>query len=204
MQFGSIISRTPSGWDGPDSIWDSVKDAWTQYHLSWIGIILSLMVIYFFGRFVASLFGRGIWRMIERGFFRMPVVKAIYPYVKQVIDFLLSDKKIEFSRVVAIEYPRKGIWSIGLVTGSGIKTINDRVGPNLLTVFIPSSPTPFTGYTITVRHDEVIDLPLSIDDALRFTVSGGVIVPISEQIPAEQARKGRLPTSDEADEEIQS
>ena len=134
--------------------------------------------------------------MIDRGFFRTPVVKRIYPYVKQVTDFLLSERKLEFSRVVAVEYPRKGVWSLGLVTGPGLRTLTHSVRSDLLTVFIPSSPTPVTGYTITVRQDEVIDLPISIDDALRFTVSGGVIVPVGQELSQaeiEEALQRALP-----------
>ena len=66
---------------------------------------------------------------------------------------------------------------MGLVTGQGLPPIKNKIGKNLLTVFIPSSPTPITGYTVVVSHDEVIDLPMSIDDALRFAVSAGVILP---------------------------
>ena len=104
---------------------------------------------------------------------------------------------MEFSRVVAVEYPRKGVWSIGLVTGPGMRTLQNANEGVYLTVFIPSSPTPVTGYTITVRRDEVIDLPVHVDDALRFTVSGGVIMPAVEQLSQaemERAQLGALPS----------
>ncbi len=170
-----------------------IVEHWSKYFW-WVGFALSLVGIYIFGRFVASLLGRSIWRMVERAFFRLPVVKQIYPYVKQVTDFLFSDKKMQFSRVVVVEYPRKGIWSVGLVTGAGMKTIRRTLGEEFLTIFIPSSPTPLTGYVITVRREEVIDLPLSIDDAIRFVISGGVIMPAS-QLPSEAevstARQGK-------------
>lgn len=174
-----------------------ITDHWARYFW-WVGFLLSLVGIYIFGRFVASLLGRSVWRMVERAFFRMPVVRQIYPYVKQVTDFLFSDKKMQFSRVVVVEYPRKGVWSLGLVTGAGMRSICQTLDEELLTVFIPSSPTPLTGYVITVRRDEVIDLPLSIDDAIRFVVSGGVIMPAS-QLPSEAevstARRSKsLPT----------
>ena len=109
---------------------------------------------------------------------------------------------MEFSRVVAVEYPRKGIWSLGLVTGPGMRTVHEQLGGDLLTVFIPSSPTPVTGYTITVRRNEVIDLPMSIDDAFRFTISGGVIMPINQQrsqSEVEQARQGIFPLPETPD-----
>ncbi len=193
-----ILMRTR----GPEPPWDSIEAikhrVWEFYDpwLIWVGFILAIVAIYIFGRFVASYLGRGIWRMIEGTIIRLPVIKQVYPYVKQVTDFLLSDQKIEFSRVVAVEYPRKGIWSIGLVTAPGMRTVQSAVGGELLTIFIPSSPTPMTGYTITVRREEVIDLPMSIDDALRFTVSGGVIMPSSQQrgqAEIEQARQSLFP-----------
>jgi uncharacterized membrane protein len=173
-------------------------ELWSKYFW-WVGFLLSLVAIYIFGRFVASLLGRTVWRMVERAFFRMPVVKQIYPYVKQVTDFLFGEKKLQFSRVVVVEYPRKGIWSLGLVTGAGMRTIGRALGEEFLTVFVPSTPTPVTGFAIIVRRDEVLDLPISIDDAIRFVVSGGVIIPAS-QLPSEAetstARQGLpLPAS---------
>lgn len=191
-----LLKTVFRGGGAPETIAD--PQLWSKY-FRWVGFVLSLVAIYIFGRFVASLVGRSIWKMVERAFFRLPVVKQIYPYVKQVTDFLFGDKKMEFSRVVVVEYPRKGIWSLGLVTGAGMRSISRALGEELLTVFIPSSPTPLTGYIITVRRDEVIDMPLSIDDAIRFLISGGVIMP-NGQLPSEAeastARQGKsLPTA---------
>ena len=94
-----------------------------------------------------------------------------------------------------VEYPRKGIWSIGLVTGSPMSSMETEItrqaGPSI-TVFIPSSPTPFTGYTITVPRDSVVELPITIDEALRFTISGGVLVPAHQTLDEEPL--GELPT----------
>lgn len=200
VQFWAISKGTPTTWVGPQVIWDATKENWEQYHLGWIGFVLAIVAIYVVGRFVASILGRGLYSLIEQTFFRTPVVKQVYPYVKQVVDFLLSEKKLEFSRVVAVEYPRKGVWSLGLVTGPGMRTLHKNIGSDLLTVFIPSSPTPVTGYTITVRRDEVIDLPVSVDDALRFTVSGGVIMPPHQRLSEkeiEEARYKALPEGHE-------
>ncbi len=180
VQFTCVIRRLPISLKGAEDAWKTVEAFWDAYYFNWLGFFLGFVAIYFFGRFVASWLGRGLWRMLERTFFRIPVVRQIYPHVKQVTDFLFSDRTRDFSRVVAVEYPRKDIWSIGLVTGPGMRSIRKTVGADLLTIFIPSSPTPVTGYTITVKRDEVIDLPLTIDEAFRFTVSGGVILPDNE------------------------
>ena len=171
------------------------EDQWTEWwnqhsYLNGVGFVLAIIGIYFIGRFMASFIGRSIWRVVERGLTRTPVVKQIYPNVKQVTDFFLSERRLEFSRVVAVEYPRKGIWSLGLVTGPGMRQLAETLDSDLLTVFVPSSPTPVTGYTIVLRRDEVIDLPLSIDEALRFTVSGGVVVPPAQRLP--QLETGRV------------
>ena len=178
-----------------EALWVKYFSLWNTYFW-WVGFVLAVVAIYIFGRFVASYIGRGVWRLTEQGLLRLPVLRAIYPYVKQVTDFLFSEKKIEFSRVVAVEYPHKGVWSLGLVTGAGMRVLQNSAGSSLLTVFIPSSPTPVTGYTITVRRNEVLDLPMSIDDALRFTVSAGVIMPLNQELSEaeiEQARQGVFP-----------
>ena len=198
VQFLSLWTRSKFDLNGADRIWDDVKGVWEAFHLEWISFVLAFVAIYILGRFVASFLGRSLWRQIDQTFLRLPVLKQVYPYVKQIVDFLLSDHKhkVALSRVVAVEYPRKGVWSLGMVTGAGMRTLQEATGGELLTVFIPSSPTPMTGYTITVGRDEVIDLPLSIDDAFRFTISGGVIMPISQQssdAEIEQARQGILP-----------
>ena len=192
LQWSRLWTRAALSWTPTDDHWNNIKATWENYHLNWIGFVLAFVAIYIFGRFVASILGRGLWRTIERAFFRLPVIRQVYPYVKQVTDFLLSERKLEFSRVVAVEYPRKGIWSMGLVTGPAMRTLHDNLSGDLLTVFIPSSPTPVTGYTITVNRKDVIDLPMNFDDALRFTVSGGVIMPVSQQrsqAEIEQARQ---------------
>ncbi len=187
VQFCCILEHVSLTWRG-SVYWTPVKNVWEQYHLEWIGFFLAFVAIYVIGRFVASFIGRGLWATVEHAIGRVPVIKRIYPSAKQVTDFLLTERKAEYSHVVAVEYPRKGLWSLGLMTGDGMRTVNEKVGSDMLTVFIPSSPTPVTGYTIMVRRDETIHLPLSIDEALSFTVSAGVLVPPSQQPPGSAAR----------------
>lgn len=154
-------------------------DAWWREHwwTNFIGFALAILAVYFAGRLVGGFVGRSIYARIERVIMSIPIIRAVYPSVKQMVDFLFStDKPIKFSRVVAVEYPRKGIWSVGLVTCESIATIAPGVG-DAVCVFMPSSPTPFTGYTITVPRSDIHELPISVDQALRFLVSGGVLAP---------------------------
>ncbi|GAH87960.1 unnamed protein product, partial [marine sediment metagenome] len=101
-----------------------------------------------------------------------------------------EEKKKMFSRVVAVEYPRKGIWSMGFVTGSGLKRVVDNVKKEFLTVLIPTSPTPFTGFVIMVPKKQTIELDMTVEEALRFAVSGGVIAPTGERAAAALQQAG--------------
>ena len=152
---------------------------WIDEALSIAGFLIALVAVFIVGALLASVVGRALWRMIERFIMNTPFLRRVYPYVKQITDFLLTDNKQKkmFSRVVAVEYPRKGIWSLGMVTGSGLKEVIDSVEKEFLTILIPNSPTPFTGFTIMVPKDQTIELDMTIEEAMRFAVSAGVIAP---------------------------
>jgi uncharacterized membrane protein len=144
-----------------------------------IGVGLAVVLIYLVGLLVGNLIGRTIWRLSERAVMRIPLVRAIYPAVKQVTDFVLAERGTQFesSQVVAVQPHTGGIWSIGLVTGPGLKSLTDAVGQDMVTVFIPSSPTAFSGYVVVVPRETVVVLPLKVEEAMRLLVSGGVITP---------------------------
>jgi uncharacterized membrane protein len=144
-----------------------------------LGVVLAVLTIYIVGVFVGNLLGRTMWRLAEHGVMKVPVLRGVYPAVKQITDFVLSEKTDQFqaSKVVAVEPHAKGIWSIGLVTGSGLRKISDATGQEMVTVFVPSSPTAFSGYVLVVPKSSVIELPLKVEEAMRLLVSGGVISP---------------------------
>jgi len=161
----------------------------SRWYMDLIGLVVAIIAVYVAGRLLGGFFGRSIYSRIERFITSLPVFKQVYPYVKQIVDFLFSDDKpIKFNRVVVVEYPRKGIWSIGFMTGGTMRDIAQHSGDSV-TIFIPSSPTPFTGYTITVPRAEVIEVPITVDEALRFVVSGGVLVPSTQVIDTEDTPK---------------
>lgn len=151
---------------------------WTErWYMNLIGLVIAIVAVYIAGRLLGGFFGRRIYSYLERAITSLPFVKQVYPYIKQIVDFLFSDEQqIKFNRVVVVEYPRKGIWSVGFMTGPTLKSVAERAGESV-TVFVPSSPTPFTGYTITVPAREVIEVPISVEEAIRFAVSGGVLIP---------------------------
>jgi len=155
------------------------------YAGSIIGFLVALIIVCVVGALLASVVGRAIWRVIEDLIMNVPFLRRVFPYVKQITDFVLTPEEQEklFSRVVAIEYPRKGIWSIGLVTGSGLRKVTENVEKEFLTILIPNSPTPITGYVIMVPKEQTIALDMTIEEAFRFAISAGVIAPPNQQLP---------------------
>ena len=142
-----------------------------------LSVLLFFAAMYLLGRFMAAGIGRVFWNLFERGVHQLPLVRNVYSSVKQVTDFMFSESDIEYTRVVAIEYPRKGLWSVGFVTSEGMLDIRAAANEPLLSVIIPSSPMPVTGYTVTVKKSEAIDLNISVDQAFQFIISCGVVVP---------------------------
>ena len=153
-----------------------------------------LLVLYLLGRFLAAGVGRFFWMQFERIINRLPVIRNVYSSVKQVTDFLFSEREIEYTRVVAIEYPRKGIWTIAMVTGESLLDIRCAANEPVLSVLVPTSPMPFTGFTVTVKKSETIDLNITIDQAFQFIVSCGVVVPAT-QVSQTRAERERLQQS---------
>jgi uncharacterized membrane protein len=140
-----------------------------------------ILLLYILGKFFAAGMGRIIWNGIEAMIVRLPVIRNVYSSVKQVTDFMFSETEIEFNRVVAVEYPRKGIWSVGFVTGESMLDIRAAANEAVLTVLMPTSPMPATGFTVTVLKSETIDIDISMDQAIQFVVSCGVVVPLQQQ-----------------------
>lgn len=150
-----------------------------------LGFFVALFLVFVAGFVLATFVGRRVLGRFEAAMGKFPVVKIIYPYARQVVEFFMREKTVRFNSVVAVEYPRKGIWSIGFVTGIGMRRMNELSGRTLVNVFIPSSPTPVTGYVIFVPVEETLPLPLTVDQAIRFAISGGVLIPEDQKNPEE-------------------
>jgi uncharacterized membrane protein len=171
-----------------------------QYMPRWFTIPLLLLVLFsvlfFVGRFLAAGMGRIFVNGFERAINSLPVVRNLYSSVKQVTDFVLSEREIEFTRVVAIEHPRVGIWALGFVTSDGIPQLAASVGEEVVAVFVPTSPMPMTGFTVNTRKRDLIDLDLTIDQAIQFIVSCGVVCPTMVNLPVRSATPVRIDPPD--------
>ena len=143
-------------------------------------MVVFIIALYFIGELLAAKFGRFAFAQLEKIINRIPLIRNVYSSVKQVTDFLVGDHDMEFNQVVAVQYPSAGIWSIGFVTGSSMRGVRDHVGEEMISVLMPTSPMPATGFTVTIPKSKTIELDLTIDQAIQFVVSCGVVVPFSQ------------------------
>ncbi len=147
-------------------------------NLTIIAVVISIAAVYSIGRFVTHRLGA--WIALKTGTFvtGVPLVGEIYSAVKHVTDFFLATHEHKYHRVVAVEYPRPGIWSLAFVTGEAMLECTQAAGEPLVNVLIPSAPLPFAGYTMNVKQSELVNLNMTMEQAIQYVMSCGVITPI--------------------------
>jgi uncharacterized membrane protein len=147
------------------------------YYTVPVFLAVFILLLYLLGKTLAAGIGAFFWEGIERAIDRLPLVRSVYSAVKQMTDFFLRERQIQFTRVVAVEFPRAGMWSMAFVTNQGLHDIRAAANEPVLGVFIPTSPVPMGGFAVIVRKRDVIDLSISIDQAIQFIVSCGLVIP---------------------------
>lgn len=144
------------------------------------------------GYFTKNLFGRQIVRTLESWVERMPVVRSIYNALKQIVETILSQSSSSFQKACIIEYPRRGLWSIAFVATRTTGEIPGRAGArDLVSVFLPSTPNPTTGFLLFVPAEDVILLDMTIEEAAKLVISGGLVVPPTREELEAAARRER-------------
>ncbi|NJK56003.1 MAG: DUF502 domain-containing protein [Pleurocapsa sp. SU_5_0] len=142
-----------------------------------VGFTVPLLSILTIGLMARNIAGRWLLDFGEQFLQAIPLAGSVYKTLKQILETLLSDSKTKFRRVVLVEYPRKGVWTIGFVTGKVSPQLQNHLQEEMTSVFIPTTPNPTSGwYTIVPQH-EVIDIDISIEDAFKVLISGGIVSP---------------------------
>jgi uncharacterized membrane protein len=165
-----------------------------HWYLAGAGLVVAIVLIYLAGVLLGGFLGRKVYGRLEMLIAQVPVFKQVYPHVKQLVDLVIGERQVAFQKAVLVEYPRKGVWTVGLVTGKSMASIHEVAGKPCISVFVPSTPAPFTGFTITIPEDEAVELPISVDGAIRFFITGGALVP-DGQAPAGTIQPGTEPAS---------
>jgi uncharacterized membrane protein len=147
-----------------------------KHHIPGLGLVATIILIFVAGFLTANVIGLRLFRIWEIFLIKTPLVRTIYGSSKQLVEALTTSDKQSFKQVVLIEFPRKGMFCLGFLTESIKIELKDK-SDELFTVFIPSTPTPFTGWTMLFRKEEVTPLEMSVEEGIRFFVSGGIASP---------------------------
>ena len=161
-----------------------------------LGVIVMLLGLLLTGIFATNIFGQWWLRQGHRLLNKIPIVKSIYSSVKQVSDTLFSSSGNAFRQAVLVEYPRHGAWTIAFVTGKPGGEAGHHLRGDYLSVYVPTTPNPTSGFFLMVPQSEVITLSMSVDEALKYVISMGVVAPPMQGpagAPARRAVRGELP-----------
>ena len=164
-----------------DGIWGKLINFYLKKHLGLaipgLGFILGILTVLMVGFLATNFLGKKVFHAVERWFLRLPIIRQVYPAVKQIIDALISKDKPAFKKVVMVEFPSKGIWSVGFVTNDSFAKAQEKAGTELIHVLIGTTPSPFSGYFILVPKGEVKFLDISTEEAIKLSASGGIVKP---------------------------
>ena len=142
-----------------------------------LGLIIVFIFTTFVGILATGLFGRTLIRLWENILSRMPVVRSVYSAIKQILETVMATQSDAFRQAVLVEYPRKDIWAIGFVTGSTKGEVGENVNKKMVNVFMPTTPNPTSGFLLFFPEKDLIFLKMSVEDALKLVVSGGMVIP---------------------------
>lgn len=148
-----------------------------------VGLAVPLLSILVIGLMARNIVGKWLLDFGERVLQAIPLAGQVYKTLKQLLETVLKDSNGKFRRVVLLEYPRRGIWAIAFVTGVISSDIQAQMNQPMLSVFIPTTPNPTTGWYAVVPEDEVVNLSMSIEDAFKIVVSGGIVAPNTSLSP---------------------
>ena len=155
------------------------------------GLIIGLVLITVIGAIAAGFLGRWIIRLGESILNRMPVVRTIYGASKQILETVISAQSDAFRDAVLVEYPRRGLWVIGFVTGSTRGEVAEHIDIEMVNVFIPTTPNPTSGFLLFCPRDEIIYLEMSVEDAVKLVVSGGIVYPPETNAKGNATKAGK-------------
>ena len=152
-------------------------EEWLGFSVPGLGLILTLLVLLVTGLLAANIVGRSMVGLWESLLDRIPVVRSVYSAAKNFAEIVFSDSGQSFKKVLLIEYPRKGIYSLAFQTATNLGEVQARMGEEMICTFVPTTPNPTSGYIIIVPKKDIIELDMEIDEALKMIISLGVVIP---------------------------
>ena len=147
------------------------------FKLPGLGLILTLLVLIVTGIFAANFVGRSMVNFGEKIFKKIPIVRSVYSAAKNFADIVFSDTGQSFKKVLLIQYPRKGVYSLAFQTSTNLGEVQKKTGSDVVCTFVPTTPNPTSGFIIIIPKEDVIEMDMEIDEAFKMIVSLGVVVP---------------------------
>jgi uncharacterized membrane protein len=152
-------------------------DTFLGFRIPGLGVIATVVLIFVAGLVTTSYAGDRFFRLAEALVDRIPLVRGIYQAIKQIVQTMVSKEGQGFKKVVLVEFPRQGLYTVAFVTGATSGELRTKTGGNCINLFIPTTPNPTSGYYVMVPEESVIPLEMSIEDAFKLIISGGIIAP---------------------------
>ena len=164
-------------------------NAYLPFGIPGVGLIALIIVLIFVGALTRIFLGRYLVRISERVLNRMPVVRSIYSATKQIAETVLKRQSEAFRQVVLFEYPRRGSWAIGFVTGSTQGEVQNLTNDDVVNVFLPTTPNPTSGYLLFLPRRELVPLSMTVEEGIKMIISGGIVTPPDRRSPEQQKIK---------------
>lgn len=152
-------------------------ESWLGIHIPGLGVLLTVLIVFVTGVFATNFFGARLVVLWHEILHRIPVVSWVYSSVKQISDTLFSSSGQAFRKALLVQWPREGMWTIGFLTGTPGVGVANHLPPDSVAVYVPTTPNPTGGYFIIVARKDVIELDMSVEQALKYIISMGVVPP---------------------------
>jgi uncharacterized membrane protein len=156
-------------------------ESWLGVHIPGLGALLTLVIVLATGVFATNFFGAQLVQLWHEVLNRIPVVNSIYSSVKQISDTLFSSSGQAFRKALLVQWPHEGMWTIAFLTGTPGGDVLNHLPPDCLSVYVPTTPNPTGGYFVIVQRSKVIELDMTVDQALKYIISMGVVPPLPKQ-----------------------
>lgn len=166
---------------------------YVDFPLPGLGLLIAVVALYLIGWLTAGLFGRYVMGIGERIVSRVPVVRSIYGATKQIAETVFAKQSTAFREVALFEYPRKGVWTVGFITGRPPTEIADTVAEDSVSVFVPTTPVPSAGFLLFVPRKDLVVLDMTVEEGIKMVVSLGMVSPPDRRVsPSEASEQPRL------------
>jgi uncharacterized membrane protein len=147
------------------------------FNIPGLGLVIGVIVLTLIGSLAAGYFGRIFLLLSDRILARMPVIRGIYGAMKQIFETVLAKQSNTFREAVLVEFPRPGMWTIAFITGRTEGEVQRLTGPDPVSVYVPTTPNPTSGYLVFVPRSEVVVLAMTVEEAIKMVISGGIVTP---------------------------